>query len=311
MDGVSKQHEALTDELSHIVAINPNLTLDELNVVLEHKAAQRNSQPIPEFCGLSPNQMQNWLYDSFNQLEGLNIHTPDDLSKSPVMRYLELILEEAMQNGGSFKSTAKGNLPAKLAKQASAILPELSVSQLEANVSISDYAGSNEDKFRALHYTRVLAELAGIIYRRSGKYHLKKAAQKQYEKEGLKAFFKRMLEAATTQYNWGYLDLWQQNFEMNLYWVFMLCRIKKHSSVDQLVEEMMTAFPDLLLQLEPSTYQAPKEQFQSILEVRFLDRFLQYWGFIIIHPIEFANSKRIARKTQNQPLFEQTFEFNE
>lgn len=311
MDGASKQHEILTDELSHTVATNPNLTIDELNVVLEHKATQRNSQPIPEFCGLSPNQMQNWLYEPFNQLKGINLHTPDDLSKSPVMRYLELILEEAMHNGGSFKATAKGNLPAKLNKQASAILPELAVSQFETDISISDYAGNNEDKFNALHYTRVLAELAGIIYRRSGKFYVKKTAQKQYEREGLKGFFIPMLEVATSQYNWGYLDGWQQNFEMNLYWVFMLWRIQKHGSVDQLVEEVITAFPDLLLQIEANTYQTPKEQFQSILETRFLDRFLQYWGFITIDPKTYFDNERIARKTHNQELFGQTFEFTE
>ncbi|MDT8406590.1 MAG: hypothetical protein RQ715_05010 [Methylococcales bacterium] len=51
----------------------------------------------------------------------------------------------------------------KLVKQASELLPE--------------FAGSNEDKFNALHYTRVLADISGIIYRRSGRYHVKKLAQ--------------------------------------------------------------------------------------------------------------------------------------
>ncbi|WP_407330935.1 hypothetical protein [Enterovibrio sp. 27052020O] len=32
------------------------------------------------------------------------------------------------------------------------------------NISISEFAGSNEDKFNALHDTRILAELAGILH---------------------------------------------------------------------------------------------------------------------------------------------------
>ncbi|MGR5488549.1 SecC motif-containing protein, partial [Vibrio alfacsensis] len=93
------------------------------------------------------------------------------------MQYLELIVEEAMQNGGSFKATQKGNLPTKLVKKANALLPQFAVSQFNISFSINEFAGTNEDTFSALHYTRVLAEIAGIIYRRSGRWHVKKAAQ--------------------------------------------------------------------------------------------------------------------------------------
>ncbi len=67
-------------------------------------------------------QMQNWLYAPLHELIDVTINTPSDLSSSPVMRYLALILDEAMLQGGSFKATTKGNLPAKLVKQASAVV---------------------------------------------------------------------------------------------------------------------------------------------------------------------------------------------
>ncbi|MEI8633529.1 hypothetical protein P4S72_18595 [Vibrio sp. PP-XX7] len=69
-----------------------------------------------------------------------------------MMRYLALILDEAMQNEGAIKATSKGNLPTKIVKQASELLPEFAVSQFPINISISEFAGSNEDKFNALHY---------------------------------------------------------------------------------------------------------------------------------------------------------------
>lgn len=65
-----------------------------------------------------------------------SISTPDDLSASPVMRYLTLILDEAMGQEGSFKATSKGNLPAKLVKQANELLPEFAVARFERNINL-------------------------------------------------------------------------------------------------------------------------------------------------------------------------------
>lgn len=88
------------------------------------------------------------------------------------MRYLELILEDAMVQGGFIKATGKGNLPAKLVKQATELLPEFAVARCETEPSICEFAGSNEDKFNALRYTRILAELAGILCLKSGRIHV-------------------------------------------------------------------------------------------------------------------------------------------
>jgi hypothetical protein len=100
MDSVSIQHASMLDDIEQVAAMNPNLSLDELNIVAEQKTKAANNCPNPDFCGLSPAQMVNWLYASFNELDWVTISTPDDLSISPVMRYLALILDEAMQNGG-------------------------------------------------------------------------------------------------------------------------------------------------------------------------------------------------------------------
>ncbi len=165
------------------------------------------------------------------------------------MRYLALILDEAMLQGGSFKATTKGNLPAKLVKQASALLPEFAVAKFETVPSISEYMGSNEDKFNALHYTRILAELAGIIYRKSGAFYVKQSAQKQYAEQGLQAFFVPMLSAAIKQYNWAYLDSWSDKVDLRMFWVFMLWRLQSHGSVNRLSQEVAIAFPTLIDQL--------------------------------------------------------------
>lgn len=309
MNSASKQHAEIRDDIEQILAMSPNLTLDDLNLVMQHKVHERNNRPHPDLCGLSPAQMANWLYTPFDQKEGVNIGTPRNLSASPVMRYLALILDEAMLNGGSFKATNKGNLPAKLVKQASNLLPEFALAQYAKVLSVSEFTGANEDKFNALHYARILAELAGIIYRKSGCYHVKKAAQLHYQTQGINAFYQPMLEAAITQYNWGYLDGFEQGDDLQTFWLFMLWRLQSHASVDRLIDEVMTTFPDFLQQLTPDKYFTPEKLLRILIETRFIERFLQFWGFVVIDPKRFSTGVAVARKAQLQPLLTQTFQF--
>ena len=309
MSSVSKQHAQIFDDAEGMLAMDPNLSLDELNVALQHKVQARNNQPHPDFCGLSPTQMTNWLYAPFDQLQWVNIKSPDELIACPVMRYLALILDEAIAQEGSFKATSKGNLPTKLVKAASELLPEFAVSQFNVNISISEFAGSNEDKFNALHYTRVLAEISGIIYQRSGRYHVKKTAQKQYQASGIQAFFKPMLEAAIGKYNWGYLDGFEYDVDLRTFWVFMLWRIQIHSNVDQLVKDVQTAFPDLLKLFPVDDYFPAEKNLSMLIETRFIERFLQFWGFVNIDPRRYINAEPVSRVVQVQPLLNQAFQF--
>lgn len=309
MNSISKQQAFMLDDIEQVVAMNPNLSLEELNIVAEQRMKAANDRPHPDFCGLSPTQMSNWLYAHFKELEQVTISTPDDLKASPVMRYLALMFDEAMQSDGSFKATSKGNLPTKIVKQASDLLPEFAVSQFERHISTSEYTGSNEDKFNALHYSRVLAEIAGIIYRRSGRYHIKKTAQKQYITHGIQAFFIPMLEAATTQYNWDYLDGWEHDVDLRTFWLFMLWRLQSHGNTEQLIEEVMTAFPDLLLAFSTDDYFSTERDLGVLIESRFVERFLQFWGFITLDSRGYLNGEPVARIVQIQPLLKQTFQF--
>jgi len=309
MSSISKQHASMLDDLEQVVAMNPNLSLEDLNIVAGQKVKAANERPHPDFCGLSPTQMSNWLYAPFKELEWVTIHTPSNLKTSPVMRYLELILDEAVQTDGSIKATSKGNLPTKIVKQASELLPDFAVSQFEAHISISEYAGSNEDKFNALHYSRVLAEISGIIYRRSGRYHIKKAAQKQYLIRGIQAFFIPMLEAATTQYSWGYLDGWEHDVDLRTFWLFMLWRLQCHGNTELLIEEVITAFPDVLLKCPEEMYSSPSQLLATMIESRFIKRFLEFWGFVTVAPMSHTNELRKPDKVKIQPLMKQSFQF--
>lgn len=310
IDAISRKHAEIFDDIAQTVAMNPNLSIDELNLVAQQKIARQNDRPNADFCGLTPTQMANWLYAPFGELTGVAICTPDNLSASPVMRYLSIILDEFMKQDGSFKSTARGNLPARLVKQASALLPEFAVAQYETEPSISKFTGSNEDKFIALHYTRVLAEIAGIIHYKGGRFYIKKAAQKQYQAHDYNVFFLPMLDAAVTRYNWSYLDGWSDAIDLRTFWLFMLWRLQTHGSIDTLIREVSTAFPDLLHQLPQDDYLSPQVQLELLIECRFIKHFLQFWGFITVNPRRISGNERVPPVANIQPLLTQTFQFN-
>ena len=310
MDAAAKQHTDVIDDISQTMAMNPNLNMDDLNLVIQRKTAERNNRPNEDFCGLTPTQIANWLYAPFSELKDVNITTPEDLATSPVMQYLSLLLEDAMQQTGSIKASEKGNIPTKLVKQASALLPEFAVAKYQTLPSISEFTGSNEDKFNALHYTRVLAELAGILYLKDGYFHVKKVAQKQYQQHGISAFFLPMLEAATSQYNWGYMDAWSSDIDVRTFWVFMLWRLQTHGSMETLSDDVCRAFPDLLKQLSKDDYSSSQEQLATIIESRFVTRFLQFWGFVTLDPRMYVDGVKVPRDLQIQPLLKQSFGFD-
>lgn len=310
MDSTNKQHAQVLDEVEAIMAMNPDLTMDDLNTVVQHKIDKVNNRPHDDFCGLSPTQMGDWLYKPFEEVNELTVSTPHDLAKCPVMRYLQLILDEALLNDGKIKATSKGNLPVKVVKKANELLPEFAVSKYSRHISICEFAGSNEDKFNALHYTRVLAELSGIIYLRSGHINVKKDAQKQYQKHGLQVFFKPMLTAAISQYNWAYLDGYEVDIDLRHIWLFMLWRIQHHASLNQLIAEVIRAFPMMMEPFPTDRYFSAQELLGMVIASRFIQRFLQFWGFVVINPLPFAIDTPKERNTENQPLFAQTFKFS-
>ncbi|WP_027707343.1 YecA family protein [Zooshikella ganghwensis] len=309
MDAVSKQHSEIADDISQTIAMNPTLTEDELNRLAQQKMVERNNRPIDDFCGLSPTQMSNWLYAPFNELTDVKISVPSDLSASPVMRYLSVMLDAMVEQGGSIKATAKGNLPAKLVQQASALLPEFAVAEFETMPSISDYTGSNEDKFNALHYTRVLAELAGIINFERGRFHLSDGILKQYQQQGIAGFFLPLLETVVEQYNWGYLDGWSDDVSLKSFWLFMLWRLQSHGSLERLIKDVETAFPDLVKQVPKSKYRSQQDLLGVLIEVRFIENFLQFWGFVTMDPKRVLNGEPVSPKIAILPLLTQSFKF--
>lgn len=300
--------EARRVDLSSALPTTPVIGM-AINLVLQRKMADHNNTPVAELGGLSPAQMSNWLYAPTSELKGEEISAPEDCSQCPTLCYLKLIIEEAIAQGGSFKSTAKGNLPAQLVLKANGVLPDLPAYKILSFLLHHQFSGNKEEAFVALHYARVLAQTARIIYHPSGRFHVKKEALKKYQAQGIRAFFLPMLETAVSKDNWAYLDSFEGDVDLRMLWLFMPWRLSSHGSVQKLVAEMQTAFPALLDQLPQSSYLSRPWLLEAIIEARFVDGFLQYWGLMLVDTRKFMHDSVQDRRAHPQPLLAQTFRF--
>ena len=285
---------------------------DEIGDEMSQRMAKRNHQPNPDYCGLSPDRIHNWMYAPLDEIDGLTVSVPDDLSHCPVMRYLAIILDAMMENDGVIKATAKGNLPTSVVKKSGTLWEEFNNCPNRTHISLSQYNGRNEDDFNALHYTRILAEISGIIYLRSGKWHFKKTEQKDYQQQGVGVFFKPMLQAATREFNWAYFDGYCEEINLSQFWVFMLWRFANHGSVVQLTREVGTAFPMLKGEIGSDLYpyRSQEELLGSIISSRFINRFLGFWGMATLGEFGMRNGKLDLPEATAQPLLEQSFKFS-
>ena len=120
-----------------------------------------------------------------------------------------------------------------------------------------------------------------------------------------------MLEAATQQFNWHYFDAIEFGDNLQIFWLFMLWRLQQHGDIGQLTQEMATAFPDLLNETAPEYLETPVGALNHVITVRFLERFLEYWGFITLEPSVYSlmGAQRKARNIVIQPLLNESFKF--
>jgi hypothetical protein len=311
MNSTTSTSQNLAGELQNVVAMNPDLTLDDLQVVIEHKVQQKNNQAVEQFCGLSPDIMDSWIQDDCLNASHISINKPEvSAFSSPLLSYVEVIITDILNNNGKLKATTKGNLPTKTVKKASSLLSNFALSKYETNVSISEFAGSNEDKFNALHLTRIILQHAGFIKLQKGYFSLTQKGEKLYLKQGLNAFFVPLLQYYIEKFNWGYLDGYPEEPMISMCWAFTFWRLQHHGKVEQLCEEVNTAFPWLQAELPESPYLSKQDEFKNIIKCRLINRFMVLFGFAIVDPRCYKEGKKTPTNLTLLPLFYQVVKFD-
>lgn len=314
IDVASKNSSNLMDEfINSIEDIDMN-SPDDFEQILIEKQMEMNNRCVDDFHGLSSNQMYNWLHGDFDSLQGVTINTPKDINQSPIMRYVDILIQTAISNDGAIKLTEKGYLPLKIVNACLSIYDELDLQEKYASIYFSEFMGNKESDFIALHYSRLIAEIAKIFIKQKNHLKISKKNIALYQKHGVSIFFLPLLKSAIFNYNWGYFDGYEFGMDINFLWLFMIWRLSKENNFVLMVEQTIQAFPFLLdnIQDVDNTTKSDEEYISAMINTRFVNRFLVFFGFAKSHlPYLDTQDQEIQKNTfvQLTPMFHETFNF--
>lgn len=224
------------------------------------KAAKTEAKASPKPATKPKSTKKSTATKATTASSALTIAEPNDVSASPVMCYLGLMFDEMLEDKGTIKATAKGNLPAKIVRDASELLSDFAVAHYKIASKDNDFSGSNEANFGALSYTRELAEAAGLMHFERGRFHAAEGVVAQYQNSGLTSFFPQLLTQAITSQDWSALN----TTDSASAWNTVVDAVKATNTVSELSTTLNTT-------AEP-------------LKAEIILGFLQRWGFVAIDP---------------------------
>ncbi len=302
--------EEIMNDLKSVLGVNPTVTISDLNKALQGAILDRNNRAEPSFNGLSPAQMYNWINAPFEDLKLVKIKTPTDLSCSPVMRYLDLILNHAQEAGGSIKLTSDGALPPSLAKKCSDVFSELPVSAANSCNYERQFTSDHGADFHGLLYTETLAQISKLSITTDTHLHFNQEVLNAYQANGVSAFYLAMLRSAIYNFNWANFDHFNKDVDVQKPWLYMIWRISKHGQIDKLIKEVKTAFPHVLPQFKKDQYFSQQQHFANSITIRFLQYFMHMWGFVVLEFDPSDDEDDSPKSVKSQPLLRETFLFD-
>lgn len=248
--------------------------LEELTSFLKTHTDNSNNRPKASMCGISPNQMHEWIYGDYDKVAKKYIRRPKNLSQCPVMTYLDVIFNAIANENGTLKATAQGNLPLTVVSAATATTKAMTIMQ-DGTVP-QEFKGRSEQKFLMLNYTRTLAQLAGLVSLQNNRFVMSDSVLSDYREHGVTVFFDAMMKAALSQYTWHANGAGRSDEDhLGLFWVFLLWRLFEHGKLYQLTQEFMTAFPDYLTRTDLTA-----DGVVADITRNFRDHFLMGWGLV-------------------------------
>jgi hypothetical protein len=282
------------------------MDLKSLKALLNKTAFEENNRAVPEFEGLSPNNMLDVLHDPFGedcpiQFKELNVVDYNDIPMFCLSKYMANII----RNSGELKLTEKGFLPVKI------------VAELYAQGFIKEYfieSGLSklykEADSITISLSKILLELSGIIKKRNGKLSLTKLGEKVLANDRM--FFELIFKGFITKYNWAYFDRYGDFTIGRTAAAFSLILLSKYGNekrVDSFYAlKYLDAFPSLIYNLDPES-SSPMDSFIRCYSKRTFERFLVYFQMVNIEEegTNYFDKKNFISKTE---MFDKLFKVN-
>lgn len=273
---------------------------------IESQIILRNNTPIDDFLGLSPNEMNYLLYDTFGDKSPIQFRNDIDdttLDQIPLFRIAEEFLK-IIKREKHIKLTPLGALPKK-------VIVELYDKRffLEKFIEEGIVKLWKEDDSLSIKNARYAAELAGLVKKANGKLTLTKTATKLLETNNRLQIFKQVFQAFTQKFNWGFNDGYPEEPIGKLGWAFSLMMLEKFGDhpqkADFYADKYLRAFPAFISFFEQGI-RTPELQFQHCYDTRTFYRFFRWFGFATIetkHKIFEHHSDTYKRTDLVQRIF--------
>lgn len=182
----------------------PLATVDEINAALAKEQEIYNNTGQKGLQGLSPAQAHKILYIEMNTPGSgiqLNSDIPiGDFGNSPFLNNSRILLRAAV---GGLPVTALGNLNRKSTKM---LLDNFAISEEERKDTLRFNKVINEKDALAVHITRIICELAGLVKIRKGAFRITKLGQDLLAEDEAGKLFALLFLAYFREFNLGYVD---------------------------------------------------------------------------------------------------------
>ena len=296
------------DEINKFMEGKQFASQEDLEGQVQSFYQHRNQTPLDDFQGLSPEQMHRMLNFPFDTPQIVTF--PQVLAtqaSAPTITLFSLLAEAIGQKG--VKSTATGNLPRNLCREAAQMLWGQ-----EKYRDRTEFGGINtETDFSELHTIRLTSTIAGLIRKYQSRFVLTKKCSRMLADHGMEGLYPLLLTAYVRKFNWAYRDGYpelgfiQQSFLFSLYLLFQHGADWQPNTFYE--DCFLRAFPMVLENVESHPLSSTEETVRSCYTWRCLVNFAGFFGLAQVEPASEDILNREYR-IKKRPLLEQSVHFH-
>ncbi|MBC7507249.1 MAG: hypothetical protein H7320_00645 [Ferruginibacter sp.] len=241
----------------------------------------QNNSPNDDFCGLTPNQVHDLMYNTFSPDSPLKLNAgiPDEiLNEIPFYRLTEEFLK-IIQRDGAIKLTPLGALPKKLLQE---LYEHKFILERVIESGISKLSREIDSPvLTSLHINTVLSKAVKKV---NGNLTLTKLGKDSLHPGKRNELFRITLLTFTLKFNWSYNDWYPEKPIIQSGWAFTLFLLLRFGEQSREIkfysDTFLQAFPAIRPALIDRPFGTQDEYLASWYYVQAIHRFAEWFGFI-------------------------------
>lgn len=285
-------------------------SLEQAQRFIDRYMEQTNRSGLPEFHGISPEQMHRLINFPFESPSLL--HFPDDYLVDDTVPYM-LFFNHLLASIGSqgLKPTAKGNLPGYFCRSVA-----IKWEGEEGYAKRTRYAGINSEiDFSELNGFRHTCEFAGYLRKYRGKYIIGSECQQLLKTGGQSAVYRGLFKAFIEKLDWGFSDGYPDELSLIQYfWAFSLYLLQQFGDEwrpsTYYEDAFLYAFPAVASPTIKTSHGDPETVVKHAFRLRVLQHWLPWFGLAKVEKLEPDNMLSDAYRVRKTSLADQVAIFD-